>query len=122
MSVVIGVTNLIPTFGPIIGWVVGSFILLLVDPVAVLPFLIFAFTLQTFDGYVFKPKLFGDVLNVPGFLILMAIIVFGKLMGVTGMLISIPVAAILVYIYNEAFIPWLELKRDLNEYNKTVNK
>lgn len=122
VSVVIGVTNLAPTFGPIVGAAMGAFILLLVKPTSVLAFLIFTVVLQTLDGYVIKPKLFGDALNVPGVIILMSIIVFGKLMGVTGMLLSIPFAAIIVYIYSEIFMQWLEMKRELKQYKKDLAK
>lgn len=118
VSVAIGLTNLAPTFGPIAGAVIGVFVLLLIKPSAVLPFIIFTLVLQTLDGYIIKPKLFGDALNVPGVIILISIIVFGKLMGVPGMLIAIPAAAILVYIYSEAFIPWLELKKDLKQFGR----
>ncbi len=122
VSFIVGITNLAPTFGPIIGMVFGGFILLLVQPSAVLPFVIFTLVIQTIDGYVLKPKLFGDALNVPAVLILAAIVFFGKLMGITGMLIAIPVAGILVYVYSELLIPWLELKRDLKEYYKDQEK
>ena len=116
ISVVVAITNLIPTFGPLIGAVFGTFILLLLKPSAVIPFLILTAVLQTFDAYFIKPKLFGNALSVPGALILVAIIVFGKLMGVIGMLISIPCAAIIVFLYDEILIPSLELKRDLKQF------
>lgn len=122
ISFIVAITNLAPTFGPLVGAVIGAFILLLLKPAAIIPFLIFTVVLQTLDGYVIKPKLFGGALNVPGVLILIAIIVFGKLMGVTGMLLAIPFAAIIVYLYTEVFIPWLELKRDLKRYNKELSK
>lgn len=111
VACVTGVTNLAPTFGPVVGAVVGSVILLLVKPSSVIPFLIFTVIIQTIDGYIIKPKLFGNVLSVPSSLILVAIIVFGRMMGVLGMLIAIPVAAILVYLYNEILIPKLERRR-----------
>ena len=120
ISVIVGITNLAPTFGPIAGAAVGGFILLLVKPGAVLPFLIFTVAIQTVDGYFIKPKLFGGVLNVPGVLILIAIIVFGRLWGVPGMLIAIPAAAILVYLYVEVLIPWLELRQDLKAHRKEM--
>jgi len=121
ISVAVGVTNLAPTFGPIVGAAIGGFILLLVKPTCVIPFLIFTFALQTADGYLVKPKLFGDALNVPGVVILIAIIAFGRMLGVVGMLIAIPAAAIIVYVYKEIFIPWLELRRDLREYKEQQN-
>lgn len=120
ISFIVGVTNLAPTFGPIAGAAIGAFILLLVKPAAVIPFLILTVVLQTLDAYIIKPKLFGDALNVPGVLILIAIIVFGKLMGVLGILLAIPLVAIIVYIYKEMFIPWLQLRRDLEKYKKEL--
>jgi len=116
VSAVVGITNLVPTFGPLVGAAIGGFILLLVKPSCVLFFLIVALVLQLIDGYLLKPKLFGGALNVPGVLILIAIIIFGRLMGVVGMLIAIPFAAIIVYFYTELLIPRLELRRDLQEY------
>lgn len=118
ISVIVAVTNLVPTFGPIIGGAIGGFILLLLKPVSVIPFLIFTLCVQSLDGYVIKPKLFGNALNVPGFIILIAIIIFGKAAGILGMLLAIPIAAVLVYIYTEALIPWLELKKDMKAYQK----
>ena len=116
LAFIFGITNLIPTFGPIIGAGIGSFILLLLDPRQILPLLIFTLVIQSLDAYVIKPKLFGDALNVPGAIILIAIVVFGKLMGIVGMLLAIPFAAILVYFYSEVFIPWLELKREMENF------
>ncbi len=107
VSMVVGVTNLAPTFGPIIGGVIGGFILLLLDPTAILTFILFTFALQTVDGYIIKPRLFGNVLNVPGVLILITIVVGGRMFGVLGILLAIPFAAILVYLYNEMLVPHL---------------
>ena len=108
VSVVVGVTNLVPNFGPIIGAVIGGFVLLLVKPMHALAFLIFTVVLQTLDGYIIKPKLFGNSLGVSGLLILVSIVVMGNIFGVVGILLSIPVAAILDFIYRDAFLPWLE--------------
>ena len=110
VSVVIGVTNLIPTFGPIIGGVVGGIVLLLVKPMHALIFLIFTFVLQGLDGWVIKPRLFGNSLGVSGLLILISIVVGGNILGVVGILLAIPFAAILDFVYKEAFLPWLEAK------------
>ncbi len=122
ISFVVGITNLAPTFGPIVGGAIGAFVLLLVKPASVIPFLILTVLLQLCDAYVIKPKLFGDALNVPGVLILIAIIVFGKLFGVMGILLAIPLVAIIVYIYKEMLIPWLELRKDLDEYGKETTE
>ncbi len=111
ISVVVGVTNLAPTFGPIVGGAIGMFILVLVRPWFALIFLIFTFILQTIDGYVIKPKLFGDQLGVPGVWILISIIVLGRMFGVVGILLAIPAAAIIDFIYRENFLPWAEKRR-----------
>lgn len=100
ISVIVGVTNLAPTFGPIVGAVVGGFILLLVQPISALIFLIFTIVLQTIDGYVIKPKLFGNTLGVSGLWIMVGIIVGGRMLGVIGILLAIPVVAILDYAYH----------------------
>ena len=111
IAVVCGVTNLIPSFGTIIGGAIGGFILLLVNPLHALMFLAFTAVLQTLDGYVIKPKLFGDSLGVSGLLILVAIIVFGNAFGIVGILLAIPLAAILDFVYEEAVLPQLERRR-----------
>ena len=111
ISVVVGVTNLAPTFGPIAGGAIGAFILVLVDPWDALIFIIFTILLQTLDGYVIKPKLFGSSLGIPAVWILISIIVFGKLFGVIGILLAIPIASIISFIYEDTIESMIEEKR-----------
>ena len=111
VSFVVAIANLIPTFGPVIGAFIGGFILLLVNPWHALAFLIFTVILQGIDGYLLKPKLFGDSLGVSGLLILIGVIVGGRVFGVVGILLAIPGVAILDLLYREYFLPWLEAKR-----------
>ena len=111
ISVVVGVTNLAPTFGPILGAVIGAAILVLINPLYALGFLIFTIILQTVDGYIIKPKLFGGQLGVQSIWILMALIVFGRMWGVVGILLAIPIAAILDYIIRDGLLVWLERRR-----------
>ena len=118
ISVVVGVTNLLPTFGPIVGGVICAFVLVLNKPVFALYFIIFAVVVQGLDAYVIKPKLFSNSLGIPAVWTLVAIILGGKLFGVVGMLLAIPVAAVLVFLYHEQFIPWLQRRsaaRELRE-------
>jgi predicted PurR-regulated permease PerM len=82
ISVVVGVTNLAPTFGPIVGGAIGAFILVLINPWYALTFLIFTIVLQTVDGYILKPKLFASTLGVSGVWILICIVVGGRMFGV----------------------------------------
>ncbi len=112
LSVVVGVTNLVPTFGPIVGGVIGALMLFLINPWHALIFIIFTAALQFCDGYILKPKLFGSTLNVPGLWILTAVIVFGRAMGVLGILLAIPAIAIIDFAYKEYFMPWLERRHN----------
>jgi predicted PurR-regulated permease PerM len=110
ISVIVGVTNLLPTFGPFIGAIIGSFILVLVEPMYALIFLIFTLVIQIIDGYLIKPKLFGGSLGVPDAFILISIVVGGKLFGPAGIVLAIPFAAIFSFVYDELIMPLL-LKR-----------
>lgn len=101
ISLVVGITNLAPTFGPIVGGIIGGFILVLVNPFYALWFIIFTVVLQTIDGYILKPKLFGGSLGVPGVWILISIIVGSRILGVAGILLAIPFAAIVDFIYHD---------------------
>ena len=108
VSVVVGVTNLFPTFGPIVGGIVGAMILILTSPIDALIFLIFTTLIQLLDASVLKPKLFGGSFGVPAVWIFIAIVVGGKMFGIVGILMAVPVAAIFTYILNEIIIPRLE--------------
>ncbi len=99
ISVVVGVTNLAPTFGPFAGATIGAFILLFADPGATVKFLLFTLILQLLDGYVIKPKLFGESMGVPGVWITVGIIVGGKFFGVIGILLAVPLVGIITFIY-----------------------
>ena len=115
VTVVVALTNLIPTFGPIIGWVIGAFLLVLIKPWYALAFSLFTFALQSADAYVIKPKLFGDTLGVSGLLILIGIIVGGRMFGVVGILLAIPAVAILDMLYKDFFITKLEARKKARE-------
>ncbi len=101
ISIVVGVTNLIPTFGPFIGAFIGGLILLFASPQSVIPFLIFTLVLQLNDGYVIKPKLFGGALGVSGVWITLGIIVGAKLFGFAGVLLSVPFVAIVSFVMQD---------------------
>ena len=111
ISVIVALTNLIPTFGPIVGGVLGAFILLMVRPFHALLFLAFTVGLQFLDGYVIKPRLFGNTLGVSGLFILIGVVVGGNMFGILGILLAIPVVAIIDLIYSSYLMPWLEGRR-----------
>ncbi len=112
VSVVVGITNLAPTFGPFVGAGIGAFILIFAEPIDAAIFLIFTLILQMLDGYVIKPRLFSGTLGVPGVWIVIGVIVGGKLFGVMGILLAIPVVAILNFVYHD-FVERQERKRGI---------
>ena len=97
ISFIVGITNIIPFFGPFIGAVPGTIIIFMMDPMKALYFVIMILILQQFDGNVLKPKLFGDSTGLPAFWVVVSIIVGGGFFGVMGMYLGTPVFAV---IYN----------------------
>ena len=95
VSVIVGVTNVIPFFGPFIGAVPSAFLILLVDPMKCLYFLIFILVLQQFDGNILGPKILGDSTGLPSFWVLFSILLFGGLFGFVGMIIAVPTFAVI---------------------------
>ncbi|MBQ6623382.1 MAG: AI-2E family transporter [Mogibacterium sp.] len=122
ISVIVALTNLIPTFGPIIGGAIGAFILVLVKPWHALAFFVFTLVLQFVDGYIIKPKLFGSSLGVSGLLILISVLVCGNIAGVVGILLSIPLAAILNFVYVDVTLPYLEKRAAKREAAEAKSK
>lgn len=95
ISVIIGVTNIIPFFGPFIGAVPSALLILMVDPIKCLYFIIFVLILQQIDGNVIGPLILGDSTGLSGFWVIFSITLFGGLWGVLGMIIGIPFFAVL---------------------------
>ena len=95
VSVIVGVTNIIPFFGPIIGAVPSALIILMVDPLKALIFLIFVLVLQQVDGNVIGPKILGNTIGINGFWVMFSIILGAGLFGFWGMLLGVPVFAVI---------------------------
>lgn len=93
ISVVIGVTDFIPFFGPFIGAVPSAILLFMISPVDCLIFVIFIVILQQIDGNIIGPIILGDNTGISGFWVLVSIIIGGSLFGFTGMVLSVPVFA-----------------------------
>ncbi len=100
IATVVGVTNVIPFFGPFIGAIPSFFLILLVNPVQSLYFLIFILVLQQFDGNILGPKILGGSTGLDAFWVLFSILLFGGLFGFTGMVLGVPVFAMLYSILN----------------------
>ncbi|KIR02682.1 putative membrane protein [Lachnospiraceae bacterium TWA4] len=95
ISVVIGITNIIPFFGPFIGAIPCVFLLILNNPMQALYFLIFVIILQQVDGNIIGPKILGNSTGLSGFWVLFSILFFGGIWGFVGMLIAVPFFAVL---------------------------
>lgn len=94
VSVIIGVTNIIPFFGPWIGGIPSALLVLMVDPVQALYFVILILILQQFDGNILGPKILGDSTGLSGFWVIFAITIFGGVFGVLGMVVGVPIFAV----------------------------
>ena len=98
VSVIVGVTNIIPFFGPYIGAIPSVILIFLVDPMKGLYFIIFIIVLQQVDGNVIGPKILGNTTGLSPFWVIFAILLFGGSFGVIGMLFGVPIFAVLYYI------------------------
>ena len=115
IAFVMGVMNLIPTFGPVIGNVIGTFLILLHDPMKALIFFIVIAIIHAVDGYILKPKLFGSALGVSPVLVFASVIIGGRILGVWGMLLAIPVAAIISFLMKDLLTHLEENKKKNSE-------
>jgi len=98
VSVIVGVTNVIPFFGPYFGAVPSALLILLVDPMKGLYFIIFIIALQQFDGNILGPKILGDSTGLSAFWVMFSIIVAGGLFGFVGMIMGVPTFAVIYYV------------------------
>lgn len=105
ISVVIGVTNIIPVFGPYIGLIPSVFLILLVNPVQALYFIILIAILQQLDGNLIGPAILGESTGLSAFWVLFSILLFGGIWGIVGMIIGVPLFAVIYRIITD-FINW----------------
>ena len=112
VATVIGITNVIPFFGPIIGAVPCAFLILLVNPLQCFYFVIFVICLQQLDGNVIGPKILGNTVGISGFWVLVSITVAAGLFGFAGMLLGVPVFAIIYLLISDAINRSLKKKGD----------
>jgi predicted PurR-regulated permease PerM len=101
ISVIIGVTNLIPVIGPFIGAIPSALIILLVDPIKAIIFIALIIGIQQVDGNIIKPRLFGNAVGLPSVWVLLAIVIGGGFFGIMGMIFAVPVFALLYSIFSE---------------------
>ena len=95
VSVIIGVTNVIPFFGPFIGAIPATLLILIQNPIKALWFILFVLVLQQVDGNIIGPKILGNTTGLSSFWVLFAILLFGGLWGFVGMIIGVPLFAVI---------------------------
>ncbi len=112
ISIIVGITNIIPVFGPFFGAIPSAFILLLTDPGKCLIFILFIIILQQVDGNIIGPKILGDSTGLSAFWVLFSLLLFNHLMGFWGMLLGVPLFASFYYLLRE-FVNSRLRQRDL---------
>ena len=101
ISVFIGITNIIPVFGPFIGAIPSVFILLLIDPLQAVIFCVLILIIQQLDGNFIGPKILGNTVGISGFWVLISITVAAGIFGFAGMLLGVPVFAVIYLIISD---------------------
>ncbi|MBB6625210.1 AI-2E family transporter [Clostridium gasigenes] len=119
ISVIIGITNIIPFFGPFIGAVPAFIIILFISPTQALWFLLIILVIQQIDGNIIGPKILGNSIGISAFWILFSILIAGKVLGVLGMIIGVPLFAIVYSIIKDVIEVSLKkkgLKSETKDY------
>lgn len=122
ISVIIGVTNIIPFFGPFIGGIPSAIIILFASPIQALWFIIIIIVIQQIDGNIIGPKILGDSIGISAFWILFSIMVAGEILGFVGMVIGVPLFAVIYSLFKDFINEKLKskgLKTDIKEYKNT---
>ncbi|MCI6271523.1 MAG: AI-2E family transporter [Erysipelotrichaceae bacterium] len=112
ISFIVGLTNMIPVFGPFIGAIPSIFILLIIDPIKAAWFALFILILQQIDGNIIGPSILGDSMGLPSLWIMFSIIVGGGLFGIVGMFIGVPVFSV-IYILSKSLVDKILIKKGL---------
>ena len=121
ISVIIGVTNIIPFFGPLIGAVPSALIILMVDPTKCLIFIVFIIILQQIDGNIIGPRILGNSTGITGFWVIFSIILGSGLFGFWGMLLGVPVFVVIYTVINNLIVKKLkrsDLPWKLSDYKE----
>ena len=124
ISLLVGVTNFIPFFGPFLGAIPSAFIIFIAEPSKTIWFIVIIIVIQQIDGNILKPKIFGESTGLSAMWVVVAITIMGGMFGIIGMLIGVPVFAILYYIVKTVVDNRLkakELSADTEDYMQSPN-
>ena len=113
VSVIIGVTNVIPFFGPFIGAIPATLLILIQNPIKALWFVLFVLVLQQLDGNIIGPKILGNTTGLSSFWVLFAILLFGGLWGFVGMIVGVPLFAVIYDVIKKLVIHGLKRHEEL---------
>ncbi len=125
VSFIVGVTNVIPYFGPFIGAVPGFILIAIISPVQGLIFLVFILVLQQIDGNIIGPMILGDSIGLSAFWVVFSILLFGGVFGIAGMFIGVPTFGVIYALIKEAAVERLQergLPSDTADYLKPIDK
>ena len=117
VSVIIGVTNVIPFFGPFIGAIPATLLILIQNPIKALWFVLFVLVLKQLDGNIFGPKILGNTTGLSSFWVLFAILLFGGLWGFVGMIVGVPLFAVIYDVIKKLVIHGLQRNQELTLLN-----
>ena len=125
VAVIVGVTNIIPFFGPYIGMIPSAVIIMTVSPVKAVVFVIMMIVVQQIDGNIICPKIVGSTTGLSSFWVLFGILLFGGLYGFIGMIIGVPVFAVIYDVVKKTVCYCLDLRGEsavMEEYNSRFPK
>ncbi|MCI5481524.1 MAG: AI-2E family transporter [Lachnospiraceae bacterium] len=122
VSTIIGVTNIIPFFGPFFGAVPSALLMLMESPAQMLYFLIFVLILQQFDGNILGPKILGNTTGLSSFWVLFSITFFGGLFGIAGMIIGVPLFAVIYDLVKKIIVYALKLRGISEEKQESLKR
>lgn len=117
VSVIVGVTNVIPFFGPFIGAIPSTLLILIQDPIKAVWFVLFILILQQLDGNVIGPKILGNTTGLSSFWVLFAILLFGGLWGFVGMIIGVPLFAVIYDVIKKLVLHGLRRNGEISRYD-----
>lgn len=101
ISTIVGVTNIVPIFGPILGGGASFFILFVVDPAKALIFLAFIITVKQIDAHIIRPRIFDTSKDISALSEIIAILIMGEMLGVLGMILAVPVFSVIIAVFGE---------------------